>query len=115
MISNRRFVGCTHNLTHVENNDGRLEANTDTSDETTSNDDTEAVANTSDHLNDNTDHVDAATKDDSEFTTDYLSHVATNKSTEESTGRQDGDDQRGVRGADSSRALTGHCSDEQWG
>ena len=77
------------NFAHVQDDDGRFETNTETSNKTADDDDsqvtTSAARNTSDHLDNNTDCVDEAAHDDSPFSTNDFSDVATNDSTEEST------------------------------
>lgn len=91
-----RGRGKTHNLRHVQDDDGRLEADTDTSDETTSDDDAEGVAETSDHLDDDTNHVDEAAENDSPLAAHEVGEVAGDESAKEGTARQDGDDERRV-------------------
>lgn len=71
------------------------------------------MAVTSDHLDDNTDHVDTATHDDSPFAANDLGAIATDESAEEGTSREDRDDERSVGSADSSGIVTNNSSDEE--
>lgn len=70
---------------HVKNDDSRLEANTETSNETAGDDSSESITSTSDHLNNHTDAVDDAAHDDSPFSPNAISQVTGNQSTEECT------------------------------
>lgn len=87
----------THNFRHVQNDDGGLETDTQTSNKTTSNDCTESrrVGRGSDLDNDTTD-VDQATDDDSPLAANELGDISSNDGSEEGTGRQDRGDQRQV-------------------
>ena len=94
----------THNLGHVENDDGRLETHTNTSNETTSNDSTEGITKTSDHLDHATDHVDEAAENDSPLAADHVGKVTGDEGAKEGTAGQNGDDERLVRFRDGSGA-----------
>jgi hypothetical protein len=52
-------------------------------------------------LNDNTNHVDQAAHDDSPFTSNAVRDITSDDGTEESTGRENRDDERGVGRTDS--------------
>lgn len=84
------------NFAHVEDNNGRFETDANASNETTSNDYAQVAAtlNSSDHLDDNTEHVDAAAHDNGPLSADDFSHVTTNECTEESTSGENRDDER---------------------
>ena len=81
-------------LGHVENDDGGDETDTDTSDDSTNNDSGETLG--SEHLNYDSDKVDEATSDNGGPSSDHISEVTSDKSTEEGTGGKDRDDQRGL-------------------
>jgi hypothetical protein len=80
-------------LRHVQNDNGGLETDTETGNETTSNNQTKTVGG---DLENNTDDVDEATNDDGPATTDGVSDITGNDSTEEGTGREDRSDERVV-------------------
>jgi hypothetical protein len=82
-----------HNFAHVENDNGGFEADTKTGDQTTSDNDTETVTWTGDHLDDDTDDVDEAASNDSPLATDHVGQVTGNEGAKEGTAGQDGDDQ----------------------
>lgn len=84
-------------LRHVENVDGRDETDTDTSDQTTN--DKERNGGRSDLEND-TNGEDTAASNDGKTTTEPVGKSTGDKSTEEGTGREDRDDEGGVRGGD---------------
>jgi len=86
----------THNFRHVENDNGRLETDSDTSNETTNDDSSKGVTSTSDHLDDDTDGIDDTASNDSPFTSNAIGNITSDDGTEESTGRQDRDDERSV-------------------
>lgn len=94
------------NLGHVENDNSRLETDTDTSNETTDDDASQRVTVTSDHLDDNTDSVDNATIDDSPLATNAVGKITSDEGTEEGTARENRDDQRLVALAKGSLAST---------
>jgi len=79
---------------HVENDNGRLKADTNTGNETTSDNDAESITNTSDHLDYDTDEVDNAAHDDGPFAAHHISQITGDDGAEESTSREDRDDQR---------------------
>lgn len=84
----------TYNLRHVQNDNGRLETDTKTGNETTSDDGTKRSANTGKHLDDDTDHVDEAAEDDSVLATNPVGDITSNESAEEGTAGENGDDER---------------------
>ena len=75
----------TYNLRHVQDNNGRLETDTDTGNETTSDDASKRITMTSNHLDNNTEAVDDATSNDSPLAADAVSDITGDDSTEEST------------------------------
>ena len=79
---------------HVEDDNSRHEANTDTGNQTASNDETKAMAG---DLENATNDVDTAASDDSGASTNSVGQITGDDGTEESTGRQNGDD-KGVVG-----------------
>lgn len=93
-------AACTHNLRHVQNDNGGLEADTDTGNETAGDDCSEGVAGASDHLDDHTEHVDSAAIDDSPLAAEMVGEIAGNEGTEEGSAGENRDDERGVRGRD---------------
>lgn len=84
----------TYNLRHVQDDNGRLETDTNTGNETTSDDASEGITMTSDHLNNNTKAVDDATSNDSPLAADAVSDITGDDSTEEGTAGENRDDQR---------------------
>jgi hypothetical protein len=90
----------THNLRHVENDDGRLETDTETGNETTSDERTESVGGAGDDLDDATDEVDQAAENDSPLAADPVGEIASNDGTEEGTTGENGGDERVVGGAE---------------
>lgn len=86
-----------HNLRHVQNDDGRLEPDTNARDETTGDDHSKRVSKTGKHLNNDTDDVDDTAGDDGPFSTDHVRHITGDDGTEEGTGREDRDNERGSR------------------
>ena len=104
------------NLGHVENDNGRLETDTETSNETTDDDGGESAgAGRGGNLNDATDSVDGAADNDGPLAADPVGEVTGDESTEESTARQDGDDQGLVRTAESGGTGTLDSGDENAG
>ena len=101
--------GRTYDFRHVENDNGRLEANTETGDETTGDNSTERITSASDHLNGDTDDVDEAAKDNSPLAANHVGKITSNESAKEGTAGQDRDDERRVGFADfgGQRALDG--------
>lgn len=93
-------AACTHNLRHVQNDNGGLETDTDTGNKTTGDDSSEGVAGASDHLDDHTEHVDSAAIDDSPLAAEMVGEIAGNEGTEEGSAGENRDDERGVRGRD---------------
>ena len=89
-------IGLTYNLRHVENDNGRFETDTETSNKTTSDDGTKSSVGAGDHLDYNTNHVDDSTDNDSPLAADPVGDITGNDGTEEGTARQDGGDERGV-------------------
>ena len=83
---------------HVENDDGRDETDTETGDDSTNDDSGETFS--SEHLDDDSDDVDGATRDDGGPSSDRIGQVTGDESTEEGTGREDGDDERGLGSRD---------------
>lgn len=77
-------------LRHVQNDDGRDETDTETSDETTGDNETETLDSS---LEDNTDEEDTAAQDDGGSATNPVSEVTSDQSTEEGTGRENGGDE----------------------
>lgn len=71
----------------LQNNDGRDETNTKTSDETASNHDVETSGS---NLKDTANGEDGAAENDGHATTDEVGEVTSDDGTKESTGRQDG-------------------------
>lgn len=66
----------THDLGHVQDDDGGLKTDTNTGNQTTGYNGAQRIDfRTSDHLNDNTDEVDETAENDSPFATDDISHV----------------------------------------
>lgn len=100
----------THNLRHVQNDDGGLETDTETGDQTTGDDTTKTGGS---NLDDNTDDVDHAAEDDGILATNDLSHVTSDDSTKEGTGGQDRDDEGVVRGAERSGGRAFDIVDEE--
>jgi hypothetical protein len=94
--SSQENGAATHNLRHVENDNGGFETDAETGDETTDNDGSKRVTSARDHLDDDTDHIDEAAQNNSPFATNEVGDVAGNNSAEEGTARQDRDDERGV-------------------
>jgi hypothetical protein len=86
----------TYNLRHVENDDGRLETDTDTSNHATCNNGPKGVLLAGDHLDYDTDHVDKAAEDDSPLTADPVGKITSDDSTEEGAARENGGDERQV-------------------
>lgn len=84
----------TYNLRHVQDNNGRLETDTDTGNETTSDDASKRITMASNHLDNNTEAVDDATSNDSPLAADAVSDITGDDSTEEGTAGEDRDDQR---------------------
>ena len=123
-------------LGHVEDDNGRNESDTETSEETT--DDDSGQGGSSEHLNDDTSEVllrrsgetvstgnegrprrieeikthDTATSDDSRTTTHHIGEITSNEGTEEGTGGKDRDDEGGVRRRDGGSIGTGDGSTE---
>lgn len=96
----------TYNLRHVQNDNGGLKTHTNTSNETTGNDGSKRRrTDTSDHLNDDTDHVDEAAKNNSPLASHPVGNVTSNESTEESTAGKDRDDEGGIRFANGGGTL----------
>lgn len=84
------------NLRHVQDDNGRLETDTDTGNETTDDDASESITMTSNHLNNNTNSVDEATHDDSPLAADTVGKITSDEGTEEGTAGEDGGDERRV-------------------
>lgn len=82
------------NLRHVEDDNGRLETDTKTSNETTDNNAGKGITVTSDHLNSDTDRVDDAAHDDSPLATNAVSKITSDQGTEKGTAGEDRDDER---------------------
>lgn len=78
------------NLGHVQNDDGGNETDTESSNQTTSNEKTEAGGSS---LEDNTNDENEAASNDGGTTTEPVSQVTGDQSTEESTSRQNRDDE----------------------
>lgn len=91
------------NLGHVQDDNGGLETDTDTSDQTTGNNDTEAVDV---DLDNDTDDVDDAAGNDGQPAADDIGNVTGSESAEEGTAGEDGDDERLV-GAGQFAAVVG--------
>lgn len=85
----------THDFTHIQNDNSRLETRPNTSNQTTSNNDTEGItASTSNQLDDNTNSINNAAYDDGPLATNDIGHITSDQCTEESSSRQNRDDQR---------------------
>lgn len=87
----------THNLRHVQDNNGRLETDTDTSNQTTGDNGSQSIALASNHLNDNTDAVDDTTADDGPLSANAIGKVTSDQGAKEGAARQDRSDERRVR------------------
>lgn len=89
------IVYCTYDFRHVQDDNGRLKTDTETSNETTSSHGSQsrAIGRGSD-LDNNTSKVDHATSNNRPLATNVLGDVASNESSEEGTGREDGHDER---------------------
>lgn len=85
----------THNFRHIQDNNGRFKANTETGNKTTSNDRAQGRRRAGYHLDDDADNVDYTSENDGPLAADPIGHVAGDKGTDEGTDGQDGDDQRG--------------------
>jgi len=85
------------NLGHVQDDNGRDETNTESSNKTASNHHTETSRGS---LKNTTNAEDSASKNDGEATANEVSKVTGHDGTEEGTSRQDGGDKRLVRGGD---------------
>lgn len=103
----------TYNLRHVQNDNGRLETDTETGNETTGDNGTKSVIGRGNHLDNDTDHVDEAADDDGPLSADPVGDVTSNQGTEEGTARQDGGDEggMGVGELGSGSALNGLVED----
>ena len=93
---------CASNLAgadfgHVENDNGRLETDTETGNDTT--DDEESKTGRGD-LENNSDQIDDTSCNDGPLAADDIGSVTSNDGTEESTSGKDRDDERGVRTGD---------------
>lgn len=94
----------THDFTHVQNDNGGLEADSETGDQTTGDNHTEGIGTGArDDLNDHTNGVDHTAIDDGPFAANQIGDIAGNQRTEEGAGRQDGDNQGLVRRRQGSR------------
>lgn len=98
------------NLRHVQNDDGGLETDTETGDDTTSNEESESVRSSLENhtcrslasiqaivawfAEKFTDEVDRAASDDGPLAADHVGDITGDDSTEEGTGRKDRDDER---------------------
>lgn len=82
------------NLRHIQNDDGRNKTNTETSNQTASYQQADGGRSS---LENDTDHEDNTTRDDSSTTTKPIGEVTGNQSTKEGTSGEDGRDQRLVR------------------
>jgi len=83
----------TYNLTHVQNNDGTLETDTNTGNKTASDDESETIDG---HLKDDTDNVDKTSEHNSVPTTKLVGHISGHDGTEECTSGEDGGNERCV-------------------
>merc|ERR1712023_152369 len=92
------------NLGHVENDNSRLETDTNTGDGTTSDKEVTSVCS---HLQDNTDDVDETSQNDRPLATNHVGEITSNESTKEGTSGKDRHNERGVAGADSASAIGG--------
>ena len=96
-----------YDFRHVQDDNGGLKSDTETSNHTTANNKSERITtHTREHLDHDTGDVDAATKDDSPFSANSLRDITSDDCTEESPSRQDRDDERRVWGGE----LVGTCS-----
>ena len=84
----------TYNLGHIQDDNGRLESNAKTGNQTSSNEKTKAVGG---NLQNDTGHIDEAANDDGKPATDQFCAVSSDDRTEEGTRGQDRDDQRLMR------------------
>jgi hypothetical protein len=96
------FTGA--DLGHVQNDDGRDKSDSDTSNDTTKNNQGKSgsLGSLSGSLNDDTSHVDNASPNDDDPSSELVSQVTSNERTKESTSREDRGNQRVVRGRQSS-------------
>ena len=78
------------NLGHVQDDDGRHETDTETSDETTGHEESEGGGS---GLENDTDHEDETSEDDGSPTTEEVGQVTSDERTEEGAGGEDGGDQ----------------------
>ena len=102
----------THDFTHVQNDNSRLETSTKTSNQTTSNNDTEGItASASNQLDDNTNSINNAADDDSPLATNHIGHITSDQCTEESSSRQNRDDQRRMGCAQSITTRIDHIDE----
>lgn len=85
------------NLGHVQDDDGRNETNTKTGNQTTGNEQSQAGRG---GLENDTDDENNASEDDGGPTPDPISKITTEKSTEESSGRENGHDERFLPGGE---------------
>lgn len=93
------------NFTHVKNDDGGHESDTETSDQTTGNNQAETARVGS--LKDDTDNEDGTTTANGDFSTEEIGKVTGDNGTQKGTGRQDGGDQGNLPGGnDKSGALS---------
>lgn len=91
----RELVG-TYNLRHVQNDNGRLETDTETGNQTTGNNGAKSVFRRGDHLDNDSDHVDEAANDDGVLSANPVGNITSDQGTEEGTAGQDGGDEGGV-------------------
>lgn len=89
------LAGC--NLRHVQDNDGRDEADTESSNETAGDEQTNAGGSS---LQDDTNDENNTSENDGGPTTEPISQVTSNESSEEGTSRKDGHNQRLLRRGD---------------
>lgn len=103
------------NLRHVQNDNGRLETDTDTGNETTDNDASKSITMTSNHLNNNTNSVDKATSNDSPLATHAVSKITSDEGTKEGTAGEDRGDERRVALAEAVGTSALDLVDEELG
>lgn len=88
-------MGRTHNLGHVQDDNGRLETDTKTSNETTDDDSGKGITRTSNHLDNDTKHVDKAASDDGPLSANSIGDISGDNSAQEGTQGQNRNDERG--------------------
>lgn len=91
-----RFQARTYNLRHVQNDNGRLETDTETGNQTTGNNGAKSVFGRGNHLDNDSEHVDATADDDGPLSANPVGNITSDQGTEEGTAGQDRGNQGGV-------------------